>query len=1054
MPRHSDNVNPHIPHFRTYPDEATREAVTSDDFEVGPDFRKWAYQESDDTLWVLIQITPSVVWKQLGGAGGGTPDLPFDAITDPVVNAAVTTAVIDLNSGTVITLTAAGNNQTLGAPTDTTAGRKFFVLNNDTSNNAITVNGVVLSPAQYVEFRWDGDTWLLTAGGSASGAGGFDTQVQFNKAGVIAGDASLTLDDINKKLKMIGDITQVSGEVGSPDTPDIISTTAVGTGPRNSTVVGSDFYVVDQDIGDLKIFDVTDPAAPRLLGSLSGLGACRGVDIGGSFVYVSSQAPNTLHIIDVKDKSTPVLKSSILLPASGSQRGVRVSGRTVFTTNNGAAQALTSIDVTDPENPEVLDSYVHTSGARTELEVANGVAFFNTASVNGNFVLIDVSDPSNLTLFANLDVGSTQWATKVQGPYAYVVGESNPSFQIFDVSNPGATTNVTIGSLHIPGSSHRALDVSGDFAYLVDAANNSVDVINVSDPTAPVLIGNVALGTNPVSITTVGKLGYITDNTDGNFSIVDFGGIEVQNLKAGNADLGDVNVRRNIKAAGLISAAAGSFGAEGVNSDGDIAARGRVLGGKPKNVVEVYKESDFPINGGELDLSVGTVYRLMAPIFTDKDLPVPDTGGAFTTTEIVSSNKTLNTLTSTGSGGAFLKSAGGQGQLIFRNLIILNTGSRVFADVRGATQTAVLIELDDTNVLGFDKGSVFDTCILNVNNESFLNDFGDFKVIDCECNWSDMFSVSGNFVDSSLPTIDVRSNLGTGVLSFLSIRDSKLSSHPNEAFFMLHSNLIPGSTIRINGIDASPFTPSTGPFFDTQSGSITSLQDSGGAPGVRTEVFSAGHNVADGDVIVQAGFTTETQMNGPFVASDVTTNSYEIVAVFSGTDTGTWTNASLDQKDPKVIAFGNPGQADSKAIGSYLVDGNAEPTEFAGNGVWTDLDLGGNVVAGSNIERFTLVNPTTGELRYDGIEPFSGNLSFDAYVTSSGGAQDFQMRAVKNGLTLPDTFEPKLNIGSDTLIFKVSVPVMLVTGDLVRPQKLRVSGTSSLTASHLAMSVQ
>ena len=158
----------HIPHTFTYVDEADRISSVPSDFtefisaEKPGDLFKLARQTSDQTYWVLEQISPSVVWNQLGGAS--TSDLPFTTATDPALDAAVTTGIIDLNSGTVITLTGVGNSQTLSAPTDTTAGRKFFVLNNDTSSNSLTVNGKGLGAGRFLEFRWDGTGWLFTGG--------------------------------------------------------------------------------------------------------------------------------------------------------------------------------------------------------------------------------------------------------------------------------------------------------------------------------------------------------------------------------------------------------------------------------------------------------------------------------------------------------------------------------------------------------------------------------------------------------------------------------------------------------------------------------------------------------------------------------------------------------------------------------------------------------------------------------------------------------------------------------------------------------------------------
>jgi len=93
----------------------------------------------------------------------------YTSITDPAINAAVTTAIVDAYSGTVITLTVAGNAQTIQNPTSLIAGKKFTVVNDDDSydsvgDNSITVNTIVLGPGEAQAFIWDGDAWVIASG--------------------------------------------------------------------------------------------------------------------------------------------------------------------------------------------------------------------------------------------------------------------------------------------------------------------------------------------------------------------------------------------------------------------------------------------------------------------------------------------------------------------------------------------------------------------------------------------------------------------------------------------------------------------------------------------------------------------------------------------------------------------------------------------------------------------------------------------------------------------------------------------------------------------------
>ncbi|MCK5615463.1 hypothetical protein KAR91_77080, partial [Candidatus Pacearchaeota archaeon] len=95
------------------------------------------------------------------GDGG---DLDYTTITDPAINAAVSTANIDAYAGVVITVTTAGNSQTLQNPTDTTPGKEFVVANAVASTNSITVNGVIFSPGEAQKYIWDGSAWTIVTG--------------------------------------------------------------------------------------------------------------------------------------------------------------------------------------------------------------------------------------------------------------------------------------------------------------------------------------------------------------------------------------------------------------------------------------------------------------------------------------------------------------------------------------------------------------------------------------------------------------------------------------------------------------------------------------------------------------------------------------------------------------------------------------------------------------------------------------------------------------------------------------------------------------------------
>jgi len=97
-----------------------------------------------------------------GGIGGGGDSgvIQTTSVTDPAVNAAVTTVIVDSYDGVIITLTVAGNSQTIEDPTETSVNREFMLVNSDTSTSSITVNSVVIAAGKIRKFFWDGSSWL------------------------------------------------------------------------------------------------------------------------------------------------------------------------------------------------------------------------------------------------------------------------------------------------------------------------------------------------------------------------------------------------------------------------------------------------------------------------------------------------------------------------------------------------------------------------------------------------------------------------------------------------------------------------------------------------------------------------------------------------------------------------------------------------------------------------------------------------------------------------------------------------------------------------------
>ena len=931
---------------------------------VADDVGKVALQ-SDTLAFYVLQNEVGPVWALLTGAGGGSIPTQDDGVT--IV--AAPTAHNFVGAGVIVTDVA-------GVAT-------------------ITISGAGL-------------------------AAGNDGAVQFNDAGATGGDDRFSWDKDLDKATVHGQIEQVGGTDADLYTPTQVSATAVGANPRFAVVQANYLYICDANDNNLRIYDVTDPTAPALMSTLV-IGGGRGVDIAGRFLYYGDEDNGgRLVVVDVIDVANPVVVGSIV--TGGAARGVRVQGTTVFVTYNGANGPFRSFDVSDPTAPVLLDSFNTNAPGRTDFDVAGQLVILPNSS---DFELIDISDPSNLASIGFM--ASDGHTVKIQGRYAYVGAEDNDAFEVWDIATAPAFPTM-VGSLAlVDPASVRAISLAGDFAYIVDASNNDMLVIDISDPTAPVAISTaVAVGLNPIAITTVGRYAYILDNNGDQFLIFDLLGIDAQNLNVGNIDAGNINLRRDLKMGGVVSAGGATFGAAGINSDGEVAANGRVLGGMPRNFVEIYRESDFPIVGSTIVLVPGVVYELRAPISTDKQIIIPDTGGAFLVAILRSSNRELNRLTSTGTGGPFVISPGsGQGQLVLQNIDVGQTGARIFSILTGNAQTQLLLELDDAVVRGFDDGSQFQNCIFNVNNASFWTGSGVFTCIDCEVNIIDAFSA--NFSDTGLPAFDIRSlDTVTNVPSLITVQNTKLSGQAAESFFVLHPNLIATSRILLSVISASPFTPGTGSFFGTLAAAVTGLSNSATNPGVKTTCAAAGHRYGDGDAVRLEAFATQTQYNNTFVASNVVPGvSFDVIEVFVATDTGLSEMDSIDQTDPKVTRRDCPNEKDSSTSAEAVLLANVNTTDIPAAGARV-LVNGGALWTSALSERITI--NADGSANHIGLEPIDviidANLEVEPVSsTKKLSCQVLAIQAATRTVTftnasniINETTTPRIN--GDVLIFK------------------------------------
>lgn len=227
--------------------------------------------------------------------------------------------------------------------------------------------------------------------------------------------------------------------------------------------------------------------------------------------------------------------------------------------------------------------------------------------------------------------------------------------------------------------------------------------------------------------------------------------------------------------------------------------------------------------------------------------------------------------------------------------------------------------------------------------------------------------------------------------------------------------------------------------------------DSGLFATTTCQVDDMGHGLSDTQTL--SIFET-INFGGGYRIFNAQTDTFEITLgkAFPGSETtGNWDTGSLEGSNSKrskyVDAFRNGAQPASSNIGSFVVGGNTEDTNIAEQGVFVDLNLNAMAVEASDNELWTLIDSTTGAIRYDGLTPDSLNYHGLVAASSLGGAQQFDFRLLRNrdgegfaDLPSPDDVDVPIGVGSALQSTPLGWAIEVEPGDIYKLQVANMVG--------------
>ena len=345
-------------------------------------------------------------------------------------------------------------------------------------------------------------------------------------AGVIAGASAGVYAENGKFYQLSSTSGLKIWDVSNPATPQLLGQIAISGNPAKISVNGDYAYITsaaNEPNGGLKIIDVSDPTNPQEKSSF----VCytEHVATNGSLTLIS--AGSECKVIDVTDINSPQLKSTISLP--GWVHNVFLKGNYGYTGSNG----FRVFDLSDKSNP-VQVGFNETLGAFVATNSDYAVYIPYSAGGNNKVNIMDISDPTSPKKMGHYVSPAMTYKVDLKDNYAFIACWWD-GVRVINFSNPESPVLAAhvLGWYNgaIPGDEYcfaQSIDVVGDYLYVIDYMpfeyqdTKGIYIFNISDPANPVFINRFKeFNSKCNDISVQDDYAYLADNV---------GGVEVINI--------------------------------------------------------------------------------------------------------------------------------------------------------------------------------------------------------------------------------------------------------------------------------------------------------------------------------------------------------------------------------------------------------------------------------------------------------------------------------------------------------------------------------------------
>lgn len=307
-----------------------------------------------------------------------------------------------------------------------------------------------------------------------------------------------------------------------------------------SMIAGNYLYVALWSCG-MGIYDLNDPANPKLVGKINPGGYVDDIYIQGNYAYLCDRN-GYFFVVDISTPSSPQLNAT--MSGLGGAFAVKIIDTIAYL---GTIDGLVAVNVASPDT-SLFISICSTQTRVYDIAISNGIAY--AATEEKGLQVIAIPHPDDMYILGGYNISGGTYGVDIAGNVAYMTrydyssGIDSSGLIAFDITNPevpiliglyrdpyGLKVSIMdsiafvadrtlglqlINILHGPNftligeyraQSSQSVAVTGNRAYV---AGNGLSIIDISDNSNPMVLGQIPFDYTGMDVALADTFAFVT----------------------------------------------------------------------------------------------------------------------------------------------------------------------------------------------------------------------------------------------------------------------------------------------------------------------------------------------------------------------------------------------------------------------------------------------------------------------------------------------------------------------------------------------------------------